>query len=147
MPTPRGVKQNKNWGCWAACMESWTEQVALWKTVTQEAIAKKYGGAEDSLNTAGPEFGKFCEEYGFNIVHYSAGAIDASALTEMLNPPYHFCMVIEKLAQGSHARLIHGVRRDVNGNAVLKIMEPRIGQLDSLNASAIGRAMLLSPLA
>ncbi len=147
MPTPRGVKQNKNWGCWAACMESWTEQVGLWNPVSQEEIAKKYGGAEDSLNTAGPEFARFCEEYRFDIVHYAAGEINAPGLTDVLKPPYHFCMVIEKLEHGSHARLIHGVRSDVNGQAVLKIMEPRVGVLDSLNATAVGRAMLLSPLA
>jgi hypothetical protein len=115
--------------------------------VTQEEIAKKYGGAQDSLNTAGAEFVKFCDEYGFNIAHYGAKEIDASGLEDILKPIYYFGMVIEKLAQGSHARLIYGVRRDVNSSTVLQVMEPREGSLKSLYANTLGKSMILSPYA
>jgi hypothetical protein len=139
---PKGVKQNNNWGCWAACMESWTSSVSYWSSVLQEELARKYGGAQDSLDTGSDAFARFIGEYGLGVAKYEAGQLDLSTVAAILFQPWNYCMVFEQeLPNCSHARLIYQVRRDT----LIDVMEPRTGQWTSLTASNLKKALLLSP--
>ena len=139
--SPKRVKQNNAFGCWAACMESWTTAVTYWDTISQEEIARIYGGAKDSLDSSSSAFTRFCRDYGLGVQKFDAGQLDLEIVSNVIYAPWDYAMVFEKeLVNASHARLVYRV-----GNDKISVMEPRDGSLATRIASNLKTTLLLSP--
>lgn len=144
---PYGVKQKLNWGCWAACMESWTSTVYYWDTRSYDSFAREYGGAGDSLNTKSNAFDKLITKYSLDFSVFKAKGLDLGivyyAITNNRDRG-RFALLIEQLTPtASHARLIYNV--DIERD-VIDVMEPRTGGFATISGLTLEKTMLLSPV-
>ena len=144
---PYGVVQKKDWGCWAACMQSWTSSVYYLDTRYYDSFVQEYGGAKDSLDTSSEVFGRLLNKYSLNVSVFGPKNLDMGIVHYALthNRGYgRFAMLIEQLTpSASHARLIYNV--DVIKD-VIDVMEPRTGNFVTMYSSALNKTMLLSPV-
>lgn len=143
---PYKVKQKKDWGCWAACMESWTSAVYYWKTRTYDDFVLAYGGSRDSLDTESG-FINLVKYYSLNIYIFPPKGLDVSHVNYTLTEQREhgrFSMIIEQLTpNSSHARLIYN--NDIEKDCI-DVMEPRTGEFTTIYASTLEKTMLLSPV-